>query len=329
MRPVFSKSKGTPSQNPPETPPKAPPDAPGSTPKVAPTAPSSTSKVAPESSSSTPKVAPEAPLAAAKTESVAGYTAHQDRGFSRPPPTGPRVRPHTPRRGNQNSGHFIVNAMDRSRRDQADRGGRQGDNRGRGRGRGGRGAPRGTSGYHDIRQQNGRAESDRTDTRGGRRDEDRESGRDGRDRRSDNTDRRNNHERPRSSVGPPHQDQTRSRSPHRQNQPTDPNRRNRSPPTGPRNAPFSNARYQQPAASYTRFQPAKAAQPTIDWNVVQELPEDEKVSTVMGFGNFKTTKQTKVPGNEFNYGVYRAPKTTYRQYMNREGGFNRPLSPGK
>jgi U4/U6.U5 tri-snRNP-associated protein 3 len=49
----------------------------------------------------------------------------------------------------------------------------------------------------------------------------------------------------------------------------------------------------------------------------------------MGFQDFKTTKQTKVPGNEFNYGVHKVKKSEYRQYMNREGGFNRPLSPGR
>jgi U4/U6.U5 tri-snRNP-associated protein 3 len=53
------------------------------------------------------------------------------------------------------------------------------------------------------------------------------------------------------------------------------------------------------------------------------------MTKVMGFGNFKTTKETKVPGNDRNYGVMKKKMTQYRQYMNREGGFNRPLSPGK
>lgn len=48
---------------------------------------------------------------------------------------------------------------------------------------------------------------------------------------------------------------------------------------------------------------------------------------VMGFGSFKTTKETKVPGNEFNYGVRKDKVLKARQYMNRQGGFNRPLSP--
>jgi len=55
--------------------------------------------------------------------------------------------------------------------------------------------------------------------------------------------------------------------------------------------------------------------------------EEAKLKRVMGFKGFKTTKETKVPGNDKNYGVRRAKKAEYRQYMNRVGGFNRPLSP--
>jgi U4/U6.U5 tri-snRNP-associated protein 3 len=58
------------------------------------------------------------------------------------------------------------------------------------------------------------------------------------------------------------------------------------------------------------------------------LSEDEKVARVMGFKKFRTTKDTKIPGNEFNYAVRKEKQTMYRQYMNRQGGFNRPLSPG-
>ena len=48
----------------------------------------------------------------------------------------------------------------------------------------------------------------------------------------------------------------------------------------------------------------------------------------MGFTRFRTTKNTKVPGNNI-YGVRKEKKTEYRQYMNRMGGFNRPLSPSR
>jgi U4/U6.U5 tri-snRNP-associated protein 3 len=64
-------------------------------------------------------------------------------------------------------------------------------------------------------------------------------------------------------------------------------------------------------------------------NGVPDEDEDSgaEMQRVMGFKGFRSTKNTKVPGNDKNYGVYKAKKTEYRQYMNRTGGFNRPLSP--
>lgn len=66
-------------------------------------------------------------------------------------------------------------------------------------------------------------------------------------------------------------------------------------------------------------------------DVKMEIPEDETeeemMMRLMGFNSFKSTKNTKVPGNDKNYGVYKVKQTEYRQYMNRVGGFNRPLSP--
>ena len=59
-------------------------------------------------------------------------------------------------------------------------------------------------------------------------------------------------------------------------------------------------------------------------------PDEELESLmrkVMGFDHFKSTKNTKVPGNDKLYGVRKEKKIEYRQYMNRPGGFNRPLSP--
>jgi U4/U6.U5 tri-snRNP-associated protein 3 len=59
-----------------------------------------------------------------------------------------------------------------------------------------------------------------------------------------------------------------------------------------------------------------------------EDPEEAAMRKLMGFGKFRSTKNTKVPGNDKNYAVRKEKKTEYRQYMNRTGGFNRPLSPG-
>lgn len=55
--------------------------------------------------------------------------------------------------------------------------------------------------------------------------------------------------------------------------------------------------------------------------------EDAAMAKMMGFSKFRSTKNTKVPGNDKNYGVRKVKKTEYRQYMNRVGGFNRLLSP--
>jgi U4/U6.U5 tri-snRNP-associated protein 3 len=57
----------------------------------------------------------------------------------------------------------------------------------------------------------------------------------------------------------------------------------------------------------------------------KEEQDFDYLKRVMGFVGFKSTKNTKIPGNEWNYGARIVKKTRYRQYMNREDGFNRPL----
>ena len=64
----------------------------------------------------------------------------------------------------------------------------------------------------------------------------------------------------------------------------------------------------------------------MDIDVEEEDEETRIMMAAMGFGGFRSTKNTKVPGNNV-YGVRKEKKTEYRQYMNRVGGFNRPLSP--
>ncbi|KAJ5109878.1 hypothetical protein N7532_002523 [Penicillium argentinense] len=54
----------------------------------------------------------------------------------------------------------------------------------------------------------------------------------------------------------------------------------------------------------------------------------EEMRRILGFSEFRSTKNTKVPGNNI-YGVRKEKKIEYRQYMNRSGGFNRPLSPSR
>jgi U4/U6.U5 tri-snRNP-associated protein 3 len=53
-------------------------------------------------------------------------------------------------------------------------------------------------------------------------------------------------------------------------------------------------------------------------------PEEQEMLKVMGFCGFDTTKGKKVDDNVEGE-VHLVLKRKYRQYMNRKGGFNRPL----
>lgn len=62
-----------------------------------------------------------------------------------------------------------------------------------------------------------------------------------------------------------------------------------------------------------------------------EVEDDDDMAAMqamMGFGGFGTTKGQKIAGNDVG-AVRKEKKTEYRQYMNRQGGFNRPLSPSR
>ena len=59
--------------------------------------------------------------------------------------------------------------------------------------------------------------------------------------------------------------------------------------------------------------------------ILEDEDPEAAMARIMGFKGFRTTKNTKVPGNDKNYGVNKMKKSEYRQYMNRVGGFNRPL----
>lgn len=57
----------------------------------------------------------------------------------------------------------------------------------------------------------------------------------------------------------------------------------------------------------------------------QETNSMEDLEALLGFGGFGSTKQKHVLGNSAG-AVYKESKPPkYRQYMNRPGGFNRPL----
>lgn len=69
-------------------------------------------------------------------------------------------------------------------------------------------------------------------------------------------------------------------------------------------------------------------EPIEDDDIIVEDGGLAAMQAMMGFGGFGTTHQKKVAGNDV-YAVRKEKKTEYRQYMNRVGGFNRPLSPGR
>lgn len=151
-----------------------------------------------------------------------------------------------------------------------------------------------------------------------------------------------------------HRDRSRSRSPRRQEKPAV---RTRSPPRGPSSRqppsgpskPLRSSRSPPPAKipptgprkDTSSLPPANGVKPSAasaqplatEPGSKMDIDEDSDPETtmmrrMMGFANFKSTKNTKVPGNNV-YAVRKEKKTEYRQYMNRVGGFNRPLSPSR
>lgn len=73
---------------------------------------------------------------------------------------------------------------------------------------------------------------------------------------------------------------------------------------------------------------AKSPPPEEDEDFLVDDDGLADMQAMMGFGGFGTTHQQKVEGNDI-YAVRKEKKTEYRQYMNRVGGFNRPLSPAR
>ncbi|WFD35888.1 hypothetical protein MCUN1_002756 [Malassezia cuniculi] len=60
-------------------------------------------------------------------------------------------------------------------------------------------------------------------------------------------------------------------------------------------------------------------------NVLPPADDDEaQMAAMMGFGSFGTSKGKPVDGNDVGYAHVKKERT-WRQYMNRKGGFNRPL----
>lgn len=73
---------------------------------------------------------------------------------------------------------------------------------------------------------------------------------------------------------------------------------------------------------------AKEAIIEVDEDELEGMDEEEQMQRMLGFGNFESTNGKAVEDNKSSLARGSAAKNKarkYRQYMNRKGGFNRPL----
>ncbi|XP_792162.1 U4/U6.U5 small nuclear ribonucleoprotein 27 kDa protein [Strongylocentrotus purpuratus] len=132
------------------------------------------------------------------------------------------------------------------------------------------------------------------------------------DKRRRFTERRRSHSRSRSPVRRFRRSRSRSRSPRR--------RRSRTP------SPRRRRRSETPEKPGPSGGKQEAEMPEIDEKQLEDMTEDEiEMMKVMGFAAFDTTKGKRVDGANNAFAANIQTKRKYRQYMNRRGGFNRPL----
>ncbi|XP_032678239.1 U4/U6.U5 small nuclear ribonucleoprotein 27 kDa protein [Odontomachus brunneus] len=143
----------------------------------------------------------------------------------------------------------------------------------------------------------------RTPSPGRRRDRSRERERD-RDRR-----RRRSRERRRRSV---ERDRVKSRDRERERE-RDRHRRS-----------YTRSRSRERDRSKHKPKPTNERPVITEADLQGKTPEEQEMMRIMGFCDFDTTKGKKVEGNDVG-AVHVILKRKYRQYMNRKGGFNRPL----
>ncbi|CAL8347776.1 unnamed protein product [Lota lota] len=133
-------------------------------------------------------------------------------------------------------------------------------------------------------------------------------------RRSRSTSRdreRKRRERERSRSRDRDRRRSRSRSPHR--------RRSRSPPRRLRSESDSPSRSKE-----TKEKSVKPIEISAE-DMKDKTEEEIEMMKTMGFGSFDTTKGKKTTGSVNAHATNVSQKRKYRQYMNRKGGFNRPL----
>lgn len=121
---------------------------------------------------------------------------------------------------------------------------------------------------------------------------------------------------------PKERERYRSRSPYRRHS-RSPRRRSRSLSRSPRRrSPQSSGTKAQEQGAVPNFLLERPA--VTEKDLEGKTEEEKEMMKMMGFGNFDSTKGKHVPGNNL-YFVHLIQKRKYRQYMNRKGGFNRPL----
>ncbi|KAM6944229.1 U4/U6.U5 small nuclear ribonucleoprotein 27 kDa protein isoform 1-T1 [Lycodopsis pacificus] len=124
--------------------------------------------------------------------------------------------------------------------------------------------------------------------------------------------KRRERERSRSRDRDRERRRSRSRSPHRRRSSRSPPRRHRS---------------SSSPSEERKDSKEKTAKPiTISAEDMEGKTEEEiEMMKLMGFGSFETSKGRKTDGSVNAFAINVSMKRKYRQYMNRKGGFNRPL----
>ncbi|KAM4745371.1 U4/U6.U5 small nuclear ribonucleoprotein 27 kDa protein [Anableps anableps] len=131
--------------------------------------------------------------------------------------------------------------------------------------------------------------------------------------------RRRDRDRSRSRDRDRDRRRSRSRSPHR--------RRSRTPPRRHRSSSLSPVRQKDrrdDERKEVKDKPGKSIQISAE-DMQGKTEEEIEMMKMMGFGSFDSTKGKKTDGSVNAYAVNVTMKRKYRQYMNRKGGFNRPL----
>ncbi|KAL6114682.1 U4/U6.U5 small nuclear ribonucleoprotein 27 kDa protein [Pungitius pungitius] len=137
-------------------------------------------------------------------------------------------------------------------------------------------------------------------------------------RRSRSTSRdreRKRRERERSRSRDRERRRSRSRSPHR--------RRSRSPPRRHRSSSSHSDRRddERKDSKEKTVKPIQISEEDMEGKTEEEI----EMMKLMGFGSFETSKGRKTDGSVNAFAINVSMKRKYRQYMNRKGGFNRPL----